>query len=405
MRTPVMRRALYRLLNLPFDPYDPAFRTNPYPFYHRLRERSPVYRSPFGIWFVSRYADAVALLNDPQFRHPDYPSQGQSGTPSTLAQWRSNIMLARNPPDQTRLRRVVADVFTASFVANLRPHVQAAVDQLLDGVEKSRRMDAVTDFAVRLPVHVIADVLGIPVDDAMRCQSWARPLTVTFDLAPTRAEIVEAEAAVKCIIEYFRDVVGERRKRPGTDVISAIVRAQENQGCLDNDELLANCVLLFLAGFETTMALLGTAILTLLRHPNSWKALQADPGLLQTGVEELLRYESPVQTYGREAQVDIVLGGKRIRRGQTVLVLVGAVNRDPAKFPDPDRFDLARRDNHHLAFSHGVHACLGQGLSRLEAQVALETLVRRLPGLQLAGTPVWRKDFCLRGLDSLPVVW
>lgn len=405
MRVPLMRRALYRLLNLPFDPYDPGFRADPYPFYHRLRERAPVYRSPFGLWFVSRYADAVALLNDQRFLHPDYRKAAQGAAPGSLAQWRSNIILARNPPDQTRLRRVFTDVFTASFIGGLRPRIQAAVDLLLDGVEKSRRMDAVTDFATRLPVLVIAEIFGIPADDAVRCQSWGRPLTASFDIAPTKSEIVEADAAAKCITEYFRGIVEERRKRPGADVISAIVQAQQKDECLDDDELVANCAMLFLAGYETTVSFLGTAILTLLRHPDAWEALRSEPGLLQSGVDELLRYESPVQTYGREAQVNVVLGGKRIRRGQTVLVLVGAVNRDPAKFPDPDRFDLARRDNHHLAFSHGIHTCLGQGLSRLEAQIALETLVRRMPSLRLAATPVWRKDFWMRGLDSLPVVW
>jgi cytochrome P450 len=299
----------------------------------------------------------------------------------------------------------MTDVLTASFIAGLRPRIQAAVDQLLENVQKSRRMDAVTDFAARLPVHVIAEVLGIPLDDALRCQSWARPLTVSFDLAPTPAEVVEAEASVNCITEYFRGIVGERRRRPAGDVISSIVQAQQKDGSLDDDELVANCALLFLAGYETTVSFLGTAILTLLRNPRAWAALRSDPGLLQSGVEELLRYESPVQSYGREAQADVILGGKQIRRGQTVLVLVGAVNRDPAKFPDPDRFDLGRRDIHHLAFSHGIHACIGQGLSRLEGQIALATLARRMPGLRLAGNPVWRKDFCLRSLDSLPVAW
>ncbi|HEY1371970.1 MAG TPA: cytochrome P450 [Candidatus Binatia bacterium] len=400
-----MRRAIYHLLNLPFDPYDPGFRADPYPFYHRLRERAAVYRSPFGLWFVSRYADAVALLNDQRFLHPDYRQAAQAAAPGGLAQWRSNIMLARNPPDQTRLRRVITDVFTAAFIAGLRPRIQAAVDQLLEDVKESRRMDAVMDFAVRLPVLVIAGVFGIPVDDAARCQSWGRCLTISFDLAPTPAEVVEAEAGVKSITEYFRGIVGERRQRPGADVISSILQAQQRDGSLDDDELVANCVLLFLAGYETTVSFLGTAIFTLLRHPNAWEALRSNPGLLQSGIDELLRYESPVQTYGREAQVDVILGGKRIRRGQTVLVLVGAVNRDPAKFPDPDRFDLGRRENHHLAFSHGIHTCLGQGLSRLEGQIALETLARRMPGLRLAGTAVWRKDFWMRGLESLPVAW
>ncbi|OGQ78816.1 MAG: hypothetical protein A3F90_15220 [Deltaproteobacteria bacterium RIFCSPLOWO2_12_FULL_60_19] len=407
MRLPPLRRLLRFLLDLPFDPYDSGFRADPYPFYHRLRERAPVYRSPFGVWFVTRYADAVALLTDPRFNHPDHRAQAQHPQAGgALALVRSNMMITRNPPDQTRLRRVVADVFTASFVADLRPRIQAAVDLLLDRVEKARRMDAVTDFAAKLPVAVIAGAFGIPSDDAARCQTWARPMSVLFDLAPTRAELAGAEAAVGRIAEYFRGLIGERRKWPGADLISALVQAQQSEGCLDDDELLANCILLFIAGYETTVAFVGTTILTLLRHPAAWKALGSDPGLLQSGVDELLRYESPIQTFGRQAQEDVVLGEKRIRRGQTVLVLVGAVNRDPAKFPDPDRFDLARRNNHHLAFGHGIHACLGQGLSRLEGQVALETLVRRFPGLRLGDRPpVWRAEFAIRALDSLPVAW
>jgi cytochrome P450 len=407
MRIPLMRRVLCRLLDLPFDPYDPGFLADPYPFYHRLRERAPVYRSPFGVWFVTRYADAVAVLADPRFRHPDYRlPERQSETSRQLAMLQSNMMIASNPPDHTRLRRFVADVFTGSYIAALRARIQTEADAILNRVEKSGRMDAVTDFACQLPVVVIAEVLGVPSEDAARCQTWARGAAIAFNLAPTRAELVDAGAAVGRVIEYFRNLVDERRKRPRDDLISALARAQDEEGCLDDDELLANIVFLFLAGYETTVAFLGTATFTLLRHADAWQAVQADPRLLQSGVDELLRYESPVQTIGRQAQEDVDLGGKRIRRGQTALVLIGAANRDPAKFPDPDRVDLARPLNHHLAFSHGIHGCLGQGLSRLEGQIALEALVRRFPALRLGdGPPVWRNEFAIRSLESLPVAW
>jgi cytochrome P450 len=394
------------VVDVPFDPYDPAFVADPYPAYRRLRERAPVYRSVFGVWLVTRYAEALTVITDPRFGHPDYRARARRPGAGVVATVQGNVFIAMNPPEHTRIRRIVGEVFTPGLVAGLRGQIQSAADALLDSVQDAGRMDVVTDFALRLPVVVIAGVLGIDREEARRLQGWVRRSSGALGLVPTRADRRHSEETLGHIADYFRRLLERRRAAPGDDVVSSLVRAAARGGGLTDDELAATCMLLFVAGFETTVAFIGTAILTLLRTPGAWEALVAEPALMRTAVDELLRYESPFSLIGREALEDVALGGTRIPRGHTVFAVVSAVNRDPAQFPDPDRVDLGRRNNRHLAFGQGIHACPGQGLARLEGQIALETLTRRLPGLRLDARPhAWRPDFAVRGLDSLPVVW
>ena len=405
LQYPAARRALRAVVDVPFDPYDPGFVADPYPAYHRLRERAPVYRSVFGVWLVTRYAEGVIVVTDPRFGHPDYRAFARHGGASEVAKLQADSFISMNPPEHTRLRRLVGDVFTPALVAGLRAQIQSVAEGLLDRVQHANRMDVVRDFALRFPVAVIADVLGVAPDEAMRLVGWARHASGALGLAPTRAQLRDSEEAMGHVARYFRQLVARRRAAPGRDVISGLVQAGAHGDRMTDGEVVAASIVLFLAGYETTVALIGTATLNLLSHPGAWEALAAEPSLLRTAVDELLRYDPPFTLIGRSTLEDVVLAGTRIRQGQTVFVVIGAVNRDPAQFPDPDRLDLGRRNNRHLTFGQSVHACIGQGLARLECQVAIETLMRRFPRLRLDGAPVWRPDFAIRALDSLPVAW
>jgi cytochrome P450 len=289
----------------------------------------------------------------------------------------------------------------------LRGSIQALADELLDGVVDRRQMDFVTDFARTLPLRVISRLFGMPFEDALRCQAWGRDLASgALEFMPGPAAMAAAEVATARLGEYFSTLIDERRVRPGSDVTSALVRLQQQDHTFQDEELVRTCVLLFGGGHETAGAFLGLAVHTLLTHRHAWEALQKDPRLIPNAVEELLRFESPAQVFGRQAQEDVTLGGKRIARGQTAMVLIGALNRDPARFPNPDDVDFGRANNPHSAFGHGIHTCFGQHIARLEGQTSLGALVARLPGLRLGQAPPrWRKTLLLRSLDSLPVVW
>ncbi len=317
---------------------------------------------------------------------------------------RASGLAMRNPPDHTRLRRAVSQVFTSQLVSALRSRAQFHTERLLERVQRRRQMDVIGDFALPLPVVLVGELMGLPPGDAERCQEWTQQCVPAFGLAPTRAALSRADEGARRFFSYFRDVVRARREQPGTDLVSGLVRAHD-AGELDEAELLATCTFLFFAAYDTTAGLIGNAVFTLLKH-DLYGSLREEQGLMRTAIEELLRFESPGQLFGRMAAEDVVLDGRRVRRGQTVFAALGAANRDPAQFADPDRVDLSRRENRHVAFGYGIHACVGQGLARLEAQVALEAMTRQMPGLRLVPAPPdWRPDIGFRGLRSLRVVW
>ena len=406
MHAPAARWGLRLVVDLPFDPHDPAFRVDPYPAYHRLRERDPVHWSFFGSWLVTRYAEAAIVLTDHRFGHPDYRAEARRRKPDALRQLSAIAFITMNPPAHTRLRRVFGEIFTPEYVAGLRPRIQATADRLLDRVNAVRRMDAIADFASLLPVEVVAEMLDLPLLDALRCQRLSRAVADASDIGVTSLVRQRAEAGAAGLIEYFQRLILERKRHPAPGLITTLIQAQEKNRQFSDDELLGMCLLLFMAGHETASSFVGLAVHTLLRNRSAWEELQADGRLIPTAVDELLRYEPSVQLFGRQAQEDVTLAGKRIRRGQTVFVIAGAVNRDPARFSDPDRLDLRREPNHHFAFGHGIHGCIGQALGRLQGQVSLETLVRRCPGLRPdRELPVWRERFAFRALDKLPVAW
>jgi cytochrome P450 len=395
---------------MPFDLSGPDFRADPYPFLRRLRETDPVFLSPLRVWLLTAYADGLATLGDPRFGHPDYKAYKAAVLPQRqnlpVDVLRSNMMICKNPPDHTRLRGVVTDFLTPSLVDGLRPRIEAIVGQLLDRVQATGRMDVIADLAYPLPITVIGEVVGMPADVADRSRGLARELFGAFDVITTKATIRLANAAGQQLFQDFRRLIDERRRRPANDMISALIHAQERENRLNDEELLANCALLFIAGHETTVGLIGNGLLALLRHPGEFRKLRDDPTLIGSAVEELLRYDSPIQFAGRIAREDVPIGGKVIRKGQTAYVLIGAANRDPAQFPEPDRLDITRKDNRHLAFGTGMHACVAGRLARLEAQIAITALLNRMPDARVASDQLdWWPGFSARGLRSLPLAF
>ncbi|PYN01238.1 MAG: cytochrome P450 [Candidatus Rokuibacteriota bacterium] len=391
---------------LEFNPYDPAFNADPYPTYHRLRAEDPVHRTPMGFWILTRYDDVATVLRDARFGRKGFDEliRDRFGE-NTFDQ----AMLFRDPPDHTRLRALVNKAFTPRVIEEMRAKIQKTVDRLLDGVRDARAMDVIADLAYPLPVSVISEMLGVPAEDRDLFRGWSADIARSLDaiVLPTEPEVVErGNAARHALSSYFRALIAERRRRPQRDLLSDLIAAEEQGDKLSEEELMATILLLFVAGHETTVNLIGNGTLALLRNPNQLEALRRSPALIGGAIEELLRYDAPVQRTGRMPNTDVELGGKRIAKGDLVLSLIGAANRDPAHFAEPDRLDLARADNRHLAFGWGIHFCLGAPLARAEAQAAIGTIARRMPALALATpTPDWREASALRGLKTLPVTF
>jgi pimeloyl-[acyl-carrier protein] synthase len=389
-----------------FNPFLPEFNADPYPFYHRLRAEDPVHQTPMGFWVLTRYDDVAMTLRDPRFgrRGFDVLLQARFGEPGI-----DRAMLFQDPPDHTRLRTLVSKAFTPRVVEGLRTHIQDVVDSLLDRVRDAHAMELIADFAYPLPVTVICEMLGVPTADRDRFRQWSIDIARSLDAIamPADPEIVErGNAARHALEDYFHALIAERRARPRRDLLTDLIAAEEQGDRLSEDELMATIMLLFVAGHETTVNLIGNGVLALLRHPDQLRALRDEPSLIESAVEELLRYDGPAQRTGRMPNTDVEIGGKTIAKGALVLAVIGAANRDPAHFTDPDRLDITRADNRHLGFGWGIHFCLGASLARVEAQAAINTLIRRMPGLALAtATPAWREASALRGLTALPVTF
>jgi pimeloyl-[acyl-carrier protein] synthase len=387
-----------------FNPFLPEFHANPYPFYHRLRAADPVHRTPMGLWVLTRYDDVVSVLRDLRF--------GREGFDQILTNVYgegARSMLFRDPPDHTRLRGLVSQAFTPRVIERMRSHIQEIVDRLLERVQTANAMDVIADLAYPLPVTVICEMLGVPTESHSEIRQWSADIARSVDAIgmPMDEEVVKrGRAAQQALLDYFRGLILERRQSPRDDLLSLLIAAEDQGDKLTEGELLITCNLLFVAGHETTVNLIGNGLLALLNHPAELAKLRADPTLLAGAVEELLRYDSPVQRTGRITNTDVELDGRKIPKGSFVVTAIGAANRDPAHFPDPDRLDITRRDNRHVAFGFGIHFCLGAPLARLEGQIAIGTLLRRMPGLRLAtSTLEWRESSTLRGLKRLPVTF
>ncbi|WP_437751883.1 cytochrome P450 family protein [Sorangium sp. So ce1389] len=393
----------------PVNVASPEFKANAYSIYARLRAEEPVHRTtlPDGraLWLVTRYEDCVAALKDERLVK-DWTSLGLElfGVDSERMQLERH-MLNMDPPTHTRLRAIVNKAFTPRLVEGLRGRIQAIADGLLDEVQGRGEMDLVADYAFPLPIMVIAEMLGVPVEDRYRIRAWS---DAVVSGVPTREKMERVGAQLKEFKDYILAMVEERRQAPREDLLSALVHVEEEgAGKLDEKELLSMVFLLLVAGHETTVNLIANGVLALLTHPAEREKLRADPSLMKTAIEELLRFDSPVETatfrFAREA---VELGGAVIPKGDLVIVVLGSANRDPELTPSPETLDLAREPNRHIAFGLGVHYCLGAPLARLEGQIAIGTILRRMPDLALK-VPLEsvqiRPSLLVRGPVALPV--
>ncbi len=396
--------SLYHLL-------DPEVLANPYPLYHRLRAEDPIHWDPYlHTWVVTGYADVMTVLQHFSASRTPTPQQLTAMGLSRLvplAQVLVRQMLFLDGPAHARIRGLAAKAFTPHRVEALRSHIQEITDNLLDVVQDQGRIDVIADLADPLPAIVTAEMLGLPTSDWRQLTAWSTDFAEAlgnFQHNPDHAPHVLRSLEEMC--SYFRTAVQEHRQHPGDDLICALLNAELDGESLTEEEVVANSIMLMTGGQETTTNLIGNGTLSLLRHPDQFQKLRANPSLIHSAIEELLRYESPIQYTSRLAPEDIQMGGKTIRKGQAVIAVMGAANRDPERFPDPDQLDICRPDNRHLAFAWGAHFCFGAPLARLEGQIAFETMLRRMPNLSLVPGPVnWRENLAFRGLTTLPVTF
>ncbi|HET9943680.1 MAG TPA: cytochrome P450, partial [Terriglobia bacterium] len=391
--------------------FGPEMLADPYPTYHRLRSMNPVFKMPkIDAWLVTSYEAVNSALRSPQLSSDRFPRARQRLAPrglEALIEDRTRSMIHMDPPDHTRLRALVNKAFTPRAVNAMESRIQHLVEELLDAVQAQGRMEVIADLAYPLPVMVIAEMLGVPPEDRASFKRWSDEMSILLsgDIVGLSEDVLrKALGAREELVEYFRAIAEQRRQNPGSDLLSALLQAEEEGGRLTEDELYSTVVLLLVAGNETTTNLLGNGLLALLRHPDQMRLVWNDPTLIPGAVEEMLRYDSPVQLTTRMAKVEMEIHGTPIPRGEWLYLVMGAANRDPEQFPDPDRFDVSRTDNRHIAFGAGAHFCLGAPLARLEAQITLRSLARRCPNLQLGSEiPEYRNNFNLRGLKALSV--
>jgi len=386
------------------DPMPAEYRADPYPLYDWVRENQPIHRAADGNWVLVRYADASAVLRDSRFSNNPEWLGPDAVNASSVRVVGSRVMMFLDPPDHTRLRSLVSKAFTPKVVESLHPRVQAIVDESLDAVAGKGEMDVLADLAYPLPTTVICELLGIPLADRELFKDWSADASRLLDGYVDDDAQVRGMAATMHLGQYFTDLIEQRRADPRDDLLTAMIAAEEDGAKLTHEELLTTAILLLLAGFETTMNLVGNGMFMLLRHPDELVRLRDDPSLDRTAIEELLRFEGPVHITARIATTDIEVGGQPIRKGEQIAVSIAAANRDPDQFPEPNRLDVGRTDNRHLAFAAGAHFCLGASLARLEARAAITTLIRRFPDIHLlAEEPEWRDHFVVRGLKELRV--
>jgi cytochrome P450 len=398
--------SLYHLL-------DPEVLANPYPLYQRLRTEAPVHWDPFlHAWVVTRYVDVVRVLHDFSADRTPTPEQLERinlSAISPIAAVMVKQMLFLDAPAHTRLRSLASGAFTPARVRVLRSHIQQIADTLIDAAmaDQRREMDIIAEFAEPLPAIVTAEMLGVPISDHRQLKDWTAvfaEMLGNFQHNPDH--VPKVLRALEEMLEYFRERVRELRAHPREGLINSLLTAEINGDRLTEEEVIANSIVTMVGGQETTTNLIGNGVLTLLRHPTEMQRLRDDPELIPSAVEELLRYESPSQHTARLAHKDVELGGRKIRKRDAVIVVMGAANRDPERFPDPDRLDLARKDNRHLAFGWAAHFCFGAALARIEGQVSFDTILRRMPHLALQQVPLnWRTNLGLRGLVALPVTY
>jgi hypothetical protein len=407
---PAAAEAAERAAALAFDlgRLPDAFYDDPFPTYHRLRRWDPVHRCPDGSYFLTRYDDVVAVYQD----HPRLSSDKRvefrpKFGESPLYEHHTTSVVFRDPPDHTRIRRLFAPAFTPRALAALEPRIEALVDRLLDRAAARGGMDVVEDFAVAVPVQLIGDMLGIPQAEREPLRGWSIAILGALEPAPGPERLAAGNRAVEEFKDYLRRLIADRRRRPSQDpgeILTALLAAEDAGDRLTEVELLHQCIFLLNAGHETTTNLIANAVVSLLEWPGELARLRAAPDLIGAAVEEFLRFQSPNQLGNRRVVADDVeIGGVRLGAGTLVTLCIGAANRDPAQFPEPDRLDVGRAPNRHLAFITGIHACAGMWLARMEGRVALGRLVARFARLEAAGPPVRARRARFRVVSSFPI--
>jgi len=393
-------------MNIADPAFQQAFRADPHPFLRNLRERDPVNRTPLGIWRVSRHADCLRVLRELPVgvRKTDGTLFGAEQMPADMRPGR--FMLQQDPPAHTRLRKLVSKAFTPRAVERLRPRMQAIAREQMERACERGELDVIRDLALPVPSTMICEMMGVPSADRDRFTAWTAESTHLLAAFSSPPDVVaRGLAAAEALGSYFDALIAERRRALGEDILSELIRAEEAGDRLSPEELVAQSAGLLVAGFETTIGLIGNGILALLRHPGELARLQQEPGLLPRAVDECLRYDGPITLTVRVLHADAELGGRQLPKDAFVMVMLGAANRDPEVFPDPERFDVARDPNPHLAFGGGTHLCLGAHLARAEAAIAIGEFVRhvREPELAVAdGGLSWGRSL-FRVLEALPV--
>ena len=396
-----------------YNPFQPGFVEDPYPEYAKMRREDPIHRSPLDFWVLFGYEDITRFLKDPTLSVED-----RNATPTALDQMVLEIladrvesergarsMLSRDPPDHTRLRKLVTKAFTPRVIQNLRPRIQELVDEMLDAAHERGGMDVIHDFAFPLPFAVISEMLGVPVKDAEKLREWSGMIVRSLEPIVDPDTVRGIADASDKMFEHVSDLIAWKRKEPGDDLLSALIAAEEHGDVLSDEELVEQVVLLYIAGHETTVNLIGNGMLALLRNRDEMTRLRNDPSLTPGAVEEMLRFDSPVQMTRRITLTDVEIGGKTIEKGAFCALVLAAANRDPDHFgPDAEKLDIGREQAHqHLSFGGGAHYCLGAALARLEGEVAIGSLVSRFPGVDFGGEVAYNGRLNLRGLETFPV--
>lgn len=404
--------------NVPFDFYDESFITNPELTFQKLRNIAPIQQitldDDFPIWLISRYEDITSVLRDPRFiKSPDNlristnePLKGKTEKNTSAYILRRWHMLAKDPPQHTRLRDFSKKAFTPKIIKEMRSRIQQITDELIDNIYNTRKIDFIDDFAYQLPIIVISELLGLPIEDREKIRNWS---DILIEIQVTEKNKQSINENSQAFTDYLKNVFALRRKIPGNDLISSFLKLEETEDHMTEDELYATIFLLIIAGHETTVNLISNGMHALLTHPEQLNLLKNNPHLIHSAVEEILRYNGPVLTSTlRLASVDIIINNIKIKKGEGVLALLSSANQDETQFDTPLRFDITRKPSQHLAFGYGIHFCIGAPLARLECEIALNTILKRLPNIKLdteSNLPKWRASTIVRGLKNFPVVF
>jgi cytochrome P450 len=394
-----------------YNPFEPGFVEDPYSRYAAMREGDPIHRSELEFWVLFRYDDILRLLRDPTLSVED-----RNARPTALdemvqqligerAERGGQSMLSRDPPDHTRLRKLVSKAFTTRVIQDLRPRIQSLVDGMLDAAHTRGEMDVIADFAFPLPFVVISEMLGVPASDGTQLREWSGLIVRSLEPLVDPDTIRAIADASDHMFDHVSELIAWQRKEPTGGLLAALIAAEEHGDVLSDEELVEQVTLLYIAGHETTVNLIGNGVLALLRNRDELRRLQGDAALMPGAIEELLRFDSPVQMTRRITLADVEIGGKTIEKGAFCALVLASANHDPARFgEDSERLDVSREAAHqHLSFGGGAHYCLGAALARLEGEVAIGSLIRRFPNLELADEPAWNGRLNLRGLDRFPV--